>query len=114
MSLPRPASRLLPGLLACALLAACRATAPAAPAVVDASPVVDAPALAAREAVIEGRVTGAFIDEPTAPAIREAVQALDPRDYDAERIREHARAFGIERFEDQLREQLRRRGLLCG
>ncbi|KTR72885.1 hypothetical protein SA12R_01450, partial [Rothia kristinae] len=59
-------------------------------------------------------VTGAFIDEPTAPAIREAVQALDPRDYDAERIREHARAFGIERFEDQLREQLRRRGLLCG
>ncbi|MDC7807024.1 ExeM/NucH family extracellular endonuclease [Luteimonas sp BLCC-B24] len=62
MSLPRPASRLLPGLLACALLAACRATAPAAPAVVDASPVVDAPALAAREAVIEGRVTGAFAE----------------------------------------------------
>lgn len=57
-------------------------------------------------------VTGAFIDEPTAPAIREAVQALDPRDYDAERIREHARTFGLERFEEQLREQLRRRGML--
>ncbi|NYZ61457.1 ExeM/NucH family extracellular endonuclease [Luteimonas deserti] len=52
--------RLLASLLACALLAACRATAPAS----DASPVVDTPAGVGglTDVVLEGRVTGAFAD----------------------------------------------------
>lgn len=66
MPLPTRSSRLLPGLLACALLAACRTTAPgpAAPPVTAPSPVVDAPsaAVAVREVVVDGRVTGAFAD----------------------------------------------------
>ncbi|WP_159680983.1 ExeM/NucH family extracellular endonuclease [Luteimonas sp. 9C] len=60
MPLPNRPARLLPGLLACALLAACRATAPA-PAT---SPVVDAPgaAVTVRDVVVDGRVTGAFAE----------------------------------------------------
>ena len=63
MSLPLRPTRLLPGLLVCALLTACRATAPAGPPASDA-PVIDASPVVFTDAQqsVDGRVTGAFAE----------------------------------------------------
>ncbi|MDR6990383.1 ExeM/NucH family extracellular endonuclease [Luteimonas sp. 3794] len=66
MSPPIHLTRLLPGLLVCTLLAACRATAPgpAAAAVDDTSPIIFAPSAdtTVREVTVDGQVTGAFAE----------------------------------------------------
>lgn len=65
MYMPTRSARLLPGLLACALLAACRATVPGPVAPVeDTSPIVFASGAeaTAREVTVDGQVTGAFAE----------------------------------------------------
>lgn len=62
------------------------------------------------DTVREG-VTGMFIDEPTAPKIREALDAFRPEDFNAARIREHAGTFSEERFIQRLREHAALQGL---
>ncbi|MDR7191914.1 ExeM/NucH family extracellular endonuclease [Luteimonas terrae] len=66
MPLPVRSLRLLPGLLACALLTACRATAPGpdAPRVADSSPVGDSSPVVFEDPdwVVDGHVTGDFVE----------------------------------------------------
>ncbi|WP_101927224.1 MULTISPECIES: ExeM/NucH family extracellular endonuclease [Luteimonas] len=66
MLLPPTSNRLLPGLLVCMLLTACRATAPGpdAPPPADGSPVVDASPVVFSDPdrVIEGHVTGDLVE----------------------------------------------------
>lgn len=52
-------------------------------------------------------ITGTFIDAPTAPEIRRAVEEFRPEDYSPQRIQEHVSQFSEERFIQQIREQLK-------
>lgn len=63
------------------------------------------------DTVREG-VTGAWVSEPTPEAIRAALDAFDPSDYDAAAIRAHAETFSEERFAREIADQLREHGLL--
>lgn len=57
-------------------------------------------------------ITGTFVQEPTPEAVRAAVLAFREEGFDDAAIRDHARHFGQERFERQLRGQLVALGLL--
>lgn len=59
------------------------------------------------DTVVEG-VNGAFFDEPTPEAIREAVVRNRDRAWDAEAIRAHAEAFSPDRFVHRLRDRAER------
>lgn len=52
--------------------------------------------------------TGAFIDNPRAEDIRDALDAFQPTDYDAEEIRTHAEGFAHERFVREIKGHLAR------
>ncbi|MFW0182955.1 glycosyltransferase [Rothia sp. CCM 9417] len=52
-------------------------------------------------------ITGTFIDLPTAPEIRRAVEDFRPDDYSAQKIQEHISQFSEERFIQQIREQVK-------
>jgi glycosyltransferase involved in cell wall biosynthesis len=56
----------------------------------------------ARETVVEG-VTGAFFDEQTPGALAQALRSFEPTRYDVRVVREHAEAFGPERFIEGLK-----------
>lgn len=55
-------------------------------------------------------VTATFVDEPTAAAVREGLARFEARDWDADRIREHAEAFTEEVFTARLTEIVKRVG----
>lgn len=57
------------------------------------------------DTIVEG-VTGTFIDEPTAVAIREAVLSFRSDMWDSDAIRDHARSFAEEPFRDRLRDEV--------
>ncbi|HZQ15473.1 MAG TPA: glycosyltransferase [Gaiellaceae bacterium] len=59
------------------------------------------------DTVVDGR-TGVYFDTPTTGAIADAVHELERRSWDAAAIREHARAFGEQRFGERMRELVAR------
>jgi glycosyltransferase involved in cell wall biosynthesis len=59
----------------------------------------------ATETVVAG-TTGAFFDQQSSEAIRDAVKQFRPETYDAGRIRAHAETFSARRFEDAFRNHL--------
>jgi glycosyltransferase involved in cell wall biosynthesis len=54
------------------------------------------------DTIVEG-ATGIFIDAPTSAAIRGAVVAFSPSEWDSDAIRDHAASFSEERFRRALR-----------
>lgn len=59
------------------------------------------------DTVVPG-VTGAFFEEPTAEAVRDAVRAFRPGGWDPEAIREHAARFSEPMFRARMRAAVRR------
>lgn len=54
-------------------------------------------------------VTAVFVDQPTAPAVREALHVVDAREWDADLIAEHAERFSEAVFIESVREVVKRR-----
>lgn len=57
------------------------------------------------DTIVEG-VTGEFIERPSAAAMREAILAFDPADWEPRHIREHVERFSEERFRTWLRAEV--------
>jgi len=53
-------------------------------------------------------VTAVFIDRPTPEHLRDALQVIDGRAWDAERIREHAERYSEEVFVQAIRDVVKR------
>lgn len=57
------------------------------------------------DTILDG-VTGTFIKTPSAKDIRAAVEAFEPENFSAQKIREHVQQFSEERFIREIKEQL--------
>jgi len=64
-------------------------------------PVIAYAAGGALDTIVEGR-TGVLFREPTPEALAQAVRALETMRFDAQEIKAHAQAFGVERFQREM------------
>ncbi len=69
-------------------------------------PVIAYAAGGALDTVIDGR-TGVFFHEPTVESLMDAVERCEETRFEAPTLQEHARQFGVQRFQDELDSTLR-------
>jgi glycosyltransferase involved in cell wall biosynthesis len=67
-----------------------------------ATPVIAFAEGGAVEAVIDGR-TGLLYEDPSVPALARILRSFNPATYDPDELRRHAEAFGLERFDSEIK-----------